>query len=56
MAKRKKVSFLANKKVRKQIYVEFERSDGTIARFKASKIVNKPVKVTFYKRKKKKYY
>ena len=48
----KKVSFIANKKFRKPIIVRFERSDGSIARFEATEIVQKPVKVTFYSRRK----
>lgn len=51
-----RVSFWAKKRIRRPVYVEFERADGSIARFRASKIVTKPVKVIFYKRKKKTYY
>ena len=35
----------------KPVVVKFQCSDGTYARFKATKIVQKPVKVTFYPRK-----
>ena len=38
--------------LKKPVWVEFERSDGSIARFKAQKVVTKPTKVTFYRRKK----
>jgi hypothetical protein len=54
MAK-KKVSFWATKKVRKPVIVKFKRLDGSIAKFKATKIVKKPTKVTFYAKKKKRY-
>jgi len=47
----KKVSFWATKYVRKPTVVRFRRSDGSIARFRATKIVSKPKKVTFYARK-----
>jgi hypothetical protein len=44
----KKVSFWATKYVRKPTIVSFRRSDGSIAKFRATKIVAKPEKVTFY--------
>jgi len=44
----KKVSFWATKKIRKPVVVQFRRSDGSIARFKATKIIRKPTKVTFF--------
>lgn len=47
-----KVSFWTRKKIRKPVIVKFQRSDGSYAKFKATKIVQKPVKVTFYSRKK----
>ena len=50
-----KVSFWARKKVSKPVVVKFQRSDGSYARFEATKIVQKPVKVTFYSRKKRRY-
>ncbi len=51
-----RVSFWAKKKVRKPVIVRFRRPDGSIVRFRAVKIVKKPVKVTFYSRRKKRYY
>jgi len=53
MAKRKRVSFYAKKPVKKPVVVKFRRSDGSIAKFKATKIVRKPTKVTFLAKKKK---
>ncbi|MBS3084278.1 hypothetical protein J4423_05715 [Candidatus Pacearchaeota archaeon] len=50
MVRRKPVNFWANKKVRKQIVVEFMRSDGSIARFRATKTIKKPRKVFFLAR------
>jgi len=44
----RRISFWATKKIRKPTIVHFRRSDGTIAKFRATKIVKKPVKVTFY--------
>ena len=52
MARKKKVSFWATKPVRKSVIVKFRRSDGSVAKFKATKIVRKPTKVSFYARKK----
>ena len=46
----KRISFWARKKVREPVIVRFERSDGSIAKFEATKIVQKPVKVTFRSR------
>jgi len=53
MARKKKVSFWATKSTRKPVIVKFRRSDGSIAKFRATKIVKKPKKVTFYARRKK---
>ncbi len=46
----KKVSFWATKYVRRPTTVRFRRSDGSIARFRATKIIPKIKKVTFYAR------
>ena len=51
--KKKRVSFWATKSVRKPVIVKFRRSDGSIAKFKATKIIKKPKKVTFLVRRKK---
>lgn len=51
-----KVSFWARKKIRKPVIVRFRRSDGSVAEFEATKIVSKPVKVTFYQRRKKRRF
>jgi len=48
----KRVSFWATKSTRKPVIVQFRRSDGSIARFRATKIIKKPQKVVFYARKK----
>ena len=53
MVKRKKVSFRAIKIVKKQVVVRFRRADGSIAKFKATKAVRKPMKVSFLARRKK---
>jgi len=52
MAKKKRISFWATKPVKKPVIVKFRRSDGSIAKFKATKVIRKPTKVTFYARKK----
>jgi len=44
----RRISFWATKKIAKPTIVRFRRSDGTIARFRATKTISKPVKVTFY--------
>lgn len=48
----KKVSFWAKKYVRKPTTVRFRRSDGSIATFRATKIVPKYKRVTFYAKRK----
>ncbi len=48
----KRVSFWATKRTRKPVIVQFRRSDGSIARFRATKIIKKPQKVSFIVRKK----
>ena len=53
MATRKRVSFIGTRSFRKPTTVVFRRSDGSIARFRATKIVRRPVKVSFYARRKK---
>lgn len=53
MPRKKRISFWATKKVKKPVIVKFRRSDGSVARFKATKIIKKPKKVTFYARRKK---
>ena len=52
MARKKKVSFWATKPVKKPVVVKFRRADGSIAKFKATKIVRTPTKVSFYAKKK----
>lgn len=47
----RRISFWATKKIRKPTVVQFRRSDGSIARFRATRVVKKPVKVTFYSNK-----
>lgn len=51
----KKVSFWATKRIAKPVTVNFRRSDGSIARFKATKIIQKPIKISFYTRRKPRY-
>ena len=51
-----RVSFWAIKPKRKVVTIRFRRSDGSIARFRATKIIRRPIKVTFYSRKRKRYY
>lgn len=51
----KKVSFWAMKKISKPVIVTFRRDDGSIAKFKATEITKKPVKVVFYAQKKRDY-
>lgn len=50
--RRKKVSFWATKVTKKPVVVKFRRADGSIAKFKATKIIKKPKKVIFYARRK----
>lgn len=47
-----KVSFWATKRTRKPVIVQFRRSDGSIAKFRATKIIRKPQKVVFFVRRK----
>jgi len=51
MAK-KKVSFLATKKIKKPVDAKFRRSDRSIAKFRAKKIITKPIRISFYTSKK----
>ena len=51
--RKKKVSFWATKKSQKVVVVKFRRADGSVAKFKAKKIIRKPKKVIFYARRKK---
>tara|TARA_Y100000310_G_C20149593_1_gene564076 strand:+ start:77 stop:232 length:156 start_codon:yes stop_codon:yes gene_type:complete len=51
MSKRK-VSFLAKKKVTKPVKVRFINKQGERVSFSAKKKVTKPVRVTFYTKKK----
>jgi hypothetical protein len=51
MARKKKVSFWARKKISKPSVVKFVTSEGKLVRFKATKKITKPVKVTFYAKK-----
>ena len=53
MKNKKNVSFWVTKKIRKPIVVKFKRSDGSIAKFNATKIITKPKKITFKSRSKK---
>jgi hypothetical protein len=55
MNKKKKTLelFCGTKKVKKPITVSFTPSDGSIVRFRATKIINKPTKIKFYPKKKK---
>jgi len=49
---RRKVSFWATEKTKKPVIVRFRRSDGSITKFRATEIITKPRKVTFYVKKK----
>ena len=49
----RRISFWATKRVRKPVVVRFRRSDGSVARFKATKITRKPVRVSFFSRRRK---
>ncbi|MBT6690292.1 hypothetical protein HN903_03210 [archaeon] len=51
MKKIKRVYWIT-KKVRKPVVIKFRRKDGTIAEFKATRIVKKPVKVVLKRIKK----
>ncbi len=53
MIKKKKITFWKTESVKKPIVVKFKRSDGSIAKFKAIKIIKKPKKVIFYAKRKK---
>ncbi len=46
----KRISFWATKSVRKPVIVRFRRSDGSVAKFRATKIIKKPQRVTFFSR------
>jgi hypothetical protein len=48
----RRISFWATKKIAKPTVVRFRRADGSVAKFRATKIIKKPVKVTFYSTKK----
>ena len=48
----KRVSFWAIKRTREPVVVKFRRSDGSIAKFMATKITTQPRKVVFYAKKK----
>ena len=50
--RRRPVSFWATKKISKPVVVKFIRYDGTLAKFKATKFIKKPTKVSFYARRK----
>jgi len=52
--RRKKVSFIATKRVSKPVKVEFYTKTGRKVSFKAHRKVIKPVKVEFYAKKKRK--
>lgn len=49
-------TFWATKKIRQPVTVKFRRSDGSIARFRATKIIQKPVRVSFNTRRKRRYW
>jgi len=51
----RRINFWATKKIKKPTVVRFRRSDGTIARFRATKIIRKPVKVSFYSTRRRKW-
>lgn len=53
MVKRRRVSFRATKIVKKQVIVRFRRADGSIAKFRATKAIRRPTKVSFLVRRKK---
>ena len=48
----KRIEFWAKKKVNEPIKVKFKDKDGNLIFFRAHKVVKKPVKVIFYKKKK----
>jgi len=50
---RKKISFWATKKVKKPVRVRFVNQYGELVSFTARRITEKPVKVSFYAKKKK---
>ena len=51
----RRISFWATRKIRKPTIVRFKRWDGTPVKFRATKIIKKPVRVTFYSTKKRRY-
>lgn len=51
----RRVSFWATKRIRKPVFVRFRRSDGSVAKFNATKIVSRPVKVNFFSRRKRRW-
>ena len=53
MVKKKRISFGATKIIKKPVIVRFRRSDGSIAKFRATKAIRKIVKVSFLARRKK---
>jgi len=53
MAKKKKIIFWAMKEVKEPVIVKFRRADGSIAKFKATKIIREPTKISFLAKKKK---
>ena len=52
----RKVSFIANRVVRKPVRVRFTNRDGELISFKATKKVKVPQRVTFYTKPKNKGY
>ena len=51
-----KKTFWATKKIRKPTIVRFKKWDGSVVKFRATKIIRKPVKISFYTRRKSRYY
>lgn len=49
----KRVSFIATKIVKKPVIIRFKRSDGSIVKFKATKAVKVPTKISFCAKRKK---
>ncbi len=45
-------SYWITKKIRKPVIIQFRRKDGSIAKFKATKIIKKPQKIVFKRIKK----
>lgn len=52
--RRKRVSFIVEKKVSKPVRVEFYNKEGEKVSFKGHQQVTKPIKVEFYAKKEKK--